>query len=204
MLGQAALPLPGRPPSLLWGPLDPSTRVPPGSTRPQLGGSLSEFPSKRGSQDVPSWALDKAEMGWRPPSWQGPFRTRLGCWLPGVRTELAWLWNELRFRRLRSVVLNIAAREGSFRLQPPPPSPLCREIDASSIRPAAVPADLPHRTAEQNDGAGPPPGPGALSLTPHLPARRLQLAPEAHGATGATHTCQRPWAMPAGQPRTEL
>lgn len=74
-------------------------------------------------------------MGWRPSGCQGVFRTRLGYRLPGVWTEPPWLRSELRFRPC-SVVLNIAAREGSFRLQPPPPSPQCREIDASSIRPS--------------------------------------------------------------------
>lgn len=105
-------------------------------------------------------------MGWRPSGCQGVFRTRLGYRLPGVWTEPPWLRSELRFRPC-SVVLNIAAREGSFRLQPPPPAPSAGKLMPAPLGPAAVPADLPRQAAEQNGGAGLHPSPGALSLIPH-------------------------------------
>lgn len=169
VLGRAAPPLPERPhpcsgahwaatPTSSLGAPSPSSPV-PGA----LGHALR-------------WALDKAWEGRRPPTWQGIFRARPGCGLPGVWMEPAWLRSELRFRPC-SVVLNIAAREGSFRLQPPPPPPSAGKSMPAPSGPAAVPADLPHQAAEQNEGAGPHPSPGALPLAPRLPLPSPQLLP---------------------------
>lgn len=67
--------------------------------------------------------LDTVLLGRGPLSLARGFRTGLGRRLPGVRTEPAGLRRELRFRPTVFWMLNIAAREGSFRLQPPHPPP---------------------------------------------------------------------------------
>lgn len=59
---------------------------------------------------------------------------------PRIWTELAGLGSELCFR-LCPVMLNIEAREGSFRLQSPPPQ--AGKSMPAPLEAAMVPADLP-------------------------------------------------------------
>ena len=134
-------------------------------------------------------------------AWPGGFRTRPGYKLLGVWTEPAGLRSELRFRPC-SAVLNIAAREGSFRLQPP--QPCAGKSMPAPLGPAVVPADPPHRAAKQSAGLdctqvrGPAPTPRPARLEPGMLPRAQRAPSPSQYPLGAP---LRWWAAPAAQPR---